>query len=169
MQSKTIIVTGASRGIGLEVARYCLNAGANVYGIGRSASENVQLFPEFPGKYCYQSLDLTTRHCSQSVFDGCMKEFGNVSGLVHNAGILDPISKICTADLDEWRKLMEINFFSGIELIQKCIPLLRETKGSIVLVSSGYHMNNSVLQSMHIKDGMPTVQAKQLLICSLQA
>ncbi|KAF5100725.1 hypothetical protein D0Z03_000767 [Geotrichum reessii] len=62
--------------------------------------------------------------------------FGHIDSIILNAGVLDPIASVADANIDDWRKLYEINFFSPLSLVSKAIPYLRTTSGRIVFVSS---------------------------------
>jgi NAD(P)-dependent dehydrogenase (short-subunit alcohol dehydrogenase family) len=136
---KSFIVTGASKGIGLSVTKILLENGANVLGIGRSdpsLASISELLTQFPS-FRYFQLDLSKPGAGTAIHSEFVKHFEEVDGVVLNAGIIQPITTIANANLDEWKKLMDINVFSQIDLLQKCIPSLRKKKGSVIFVSSG--------------------------------
>ena len=66
-----------------------------------------------------------------------MAEFGSLSAVIVNHGVLDPVQKVSDANPQEWRALFEVNFFSAFELVARAIPELRKTRGRVVFVSSG--------------------------------
>lgn len=66
-----------------------------------------------------------------------MKFGGKIDGLVVNHAALEPLKRIANSSVEEWKKLYDINLFSPLALVQAAIPHLRQTKGRIVLVSSG--------------------------------
>lgn len=68
---------------------------------------------------------------------------GKISGLVLNAGVLDPVSKLADANIAEWKKLYDINVFSIVGLLSKAIPHLRDG-GRVVAVSSGASVGSYV-------------------------
>jgi NAD(P)-dependent dehydrogenase (short-subunit alcohol dehydrogenase family) len=135
---KNYIVTGATKGIGLSVSRILLEEGASVLGIGRSdpsndAIQQLQIFPCFT----YFQIDLASPNAGSLIFDKSREYFDVIDGLVLNAGIIEPIDTIAKVNVQEWKKLMDVNVYSHIELLQKSIPTLRKGKGSVIFVSSG--------------------------------
>lgn len=64
-------------------------------------------------------------------------EFGSLDSVVANAGVLDPVAPIADADVEKWKNLFNINFFSVVELIKQALPHLKKSGGKIVAVSSG--------------------------------
>lgn len=60
-----------------------------------------------------------------------------LDGLVINHGVLEPVDRISEADVEEWRKTYDINFFSAVSLIKAALPALRSSKGRVIFVSSG--------------------------------
>jgi NAD(P)-dependent dehydrogenase (short-subunit alcohol dehydrogenase family) len=136
---KSFIVTGASKGIGLSVTQILLNNGANVLGVGRSnptMASIAELLARFP-TFRYLQLDLSQPGSGATIHSEFIKHFEDIDGIVLNAGVIQPITTIASANLDEWKRLMDINVFSQMELLQKCITSLRKQKGSVVFVSSG--------------------------------
>ncbi|TPX70336.1 hypothetical protein SpCBS45565_g01734 [Spizellomyces sp. 'palustris'] len=136
-----VIVTGASRGIGLAVTRILLSLNARVVGLGRSPSsahpELEALIPSHSTSFCYLSLDVTAHDAASIAVDSAVKKFGRLDAVVHNAGILDPIARVADADLDAWRRCLEVNFFAGISIFQQAANYLRNANGKFILVSSG--------------------------------
>ena len=71
----------------------------------------------------------------------CVTTYGNLDGLVLNAAVLDPLSRIDSPEstADTWRSHFDVNFFSLLYTIQASLPSLRKSElgGRIVFVSSG--------------------------------
>jgi NAD(P)-dependent dehydrogenase (short-subunit alcohol dehydrogenase family) len=128
---RVFLITGTSRGIGKAIAQECLKLGYGVLGISRSAKQD--LGPN----YEYIQMDLTEPMACQRAVNACIERFGRLDCLVHNSGTIQPIQTIATLHVADLKKLFDINLFSAIELIQLCLPMLRESRGSIILVSSG--------------------------------
>ncbi|PSR80867.1 hypothetical protein BD289DRAFT_484706 [Coniella lustricola] len=137
MAPKTIIVTGAGRGIGLAISQYLLKNSHNVVLVSRTESELEALKKEYPSQVRYLAADLTQFENATKVVDLAVGFGGKLDGLVVNHAALEPIKRIADSSIDEWKKLYDINFFSALAIAQAAIPHLRKTKGRIVMVTSG--------------------------------
>ncbi|KAK9318091.1 hypothetical protein V1524DRAFT_161969 [Lipomyces starkeyi] len=134
-----IIVTGASRGLGAAIARQLLSPPitANVVLVARTESGLKSFADEFPNQVAYLTGDLSTDKVNEDAIKLAISKFGKLDGIIFNAAILDPIAKISKADIAEWKKLYDVNFFSLIVALKEAIPYLQETKGKVVFISSG--------------------------------
>lgn len=66
-----------------------------------------------------------------------MQRFGGIDSLIVNHGRLEPVRRIATTRVSEWRQTFETNLFSAVELVVPALPALRRARGSILLISSG--------------------------------
>lgn len=133
LENKTILVTGASSGIGKATAVECSGMGASVIVTGRDEKRLDETYSELKGNRNVKILsDLTDMHD----FESLIEKLPVINGIVHCAGIADPVPfKFITREkLDN---IFSINFFSPVllskELIKRKI-LLRDS--SIVFISS---------------------------------
>lgn len=130
-----ILVSGASSGLGKACAIHMARLGHSVWAGVRSeksfkeiAKLNVKgLQPVY--------LDVCDEKSIVDCVSHIIKEVGIIHGLVNNAGIAvgGPIEGISMAD---WRRQFETNFFGQIRVMQECLPILRQSKGRIVNMSS---------------------------------
>lgn len=134
-----ILVTGCSRGVGLEICRVLLNEGHTVYGIARSfTSEFDELQKEYNKKLFFKSVDLSD---SENVKTNIFKEFISnkivLHGYVNNAAMAyDDI--ITNLSLEKLQAMYAVNVFTPM-MITKCVlrnMLLHHTKGCIIHISS---------------------------------
>ncbi|OQD73632.1 hypothetical protein PENDEC_c014G05747 [Penicillium decumbens] len=139
MAAKTIIVTGASRGIGLTIAKYLLSApqSHNVVVVARSIEPLQKLKEQYSKQVEVVNGDLADFSLAQKVVDAALKSFGRLDGMVLNHGILGQVGNIATADLKEWQQGFDVNFMSLVAFTKAALPALRQSKGKIVLTSSG--------------------------------
>ena len=111
-------------------------------GVSRSEEPLKQLASEYPDRFAYVAGDLLKDDTSKEVIKKAIDTFGHIHGVVLNAGVLEPVASIADANIDEWRKLYEINVLSPLSLASKAIPYLRFTSGRLVFVSSGASVSN---------------------------
>jgi NAD(P)-dependent dehydrogenase (short-subunit alcohol dehydrogenase family) len=122
----TAIVTGASRGLGLELARTLSGAGWHVIADARSGVD----LPGVTG----MTGDVTDPfHLAHLV-----EQAGSLDLLVNNAGALgpSPLPRLSDASLDALREVLETNVIAPLALIQLALPLLRESHGIVINITS---------------------------------
>ncbi|GBC61801.1 short-chain dehydrogenase [Desulfonema ishimotonii] len=142
--SPTVIVTGASQGIGADVARWLGKIGASVTLVARSAddlavvAEDVE---QLGGSALAFSADIAGQRACRRAVQETLKRFGRLDGLVNNAGIIEPIVPIAKTDPYAWSYNIEVNLFGAFYITQAAIPELRKTAGRVISVSSGAALN----------------------------
>ncbi|RDW66920.1 NAD(P)-binding protein-6 [Coleophoma crateriformis] len=134
---KVIIVTGASRGIGLATARFLLKGSNKVVVVARTAGPLEKLKEEFPGQVEFLAADLADFSVGTQAVSLALKAFSRLDGLIINHGTLSPVKRVADSTAEEWRAIFDVNFFSALAFISPAIPALRESHGRIVLTSSG--------------------------------
>lgn len=138
MKDKVVVITGASSGIGRAAAGLFAENGATVVAIGRNEGELSLLRDEtreFAGSVKVQLADVLEHSQIDRVLSETIQHFGQIDVLVNAAGIIKS-GDIENTSLDEFDRMMNINVRSVLNLMQKCIPHLEQTKGNIVNVSS---------------------------------
>ena len=113
---KRILVTGASSGIGAEISKTLSASGAEVIMVARDAEKLAAAARALDGS-AYYSVDLSDVPSVGGQIEAIIKERGPLDGFVHSAGIgtVRPI-KMCTYDY--MKNMMDINFFSFIEIVR---------------------------------------------------
>ncbi|KAI2632821.1 short-chain dehydrogenase [Xylaria nigripes] len=135
--SKVFIVTGASRGLGYAITQVLLKESHKVFMVARSEDELRKLKAENGDSVDYMSADLADFKAAPKVVEATLKAFGRIDGLVVNHAVLTPITKICDADAEEWRRAYDVNMFSALALVKESIPELRKSNGRVIFISSG--------------------------------
>ena len=131
LQGKTVIVTGAARGIGLVTAHYLHEEGAHVVATVRAESHLPQLKVD-DDRLIGRVVDVTDEEQVKDLVAFTVQTFGRLDGIVNNAGILIP-GTILDATLEDYQKTFDVNV-QGVFLGSKyAIPeLLKAGGGSIV-------------------------------------
>lgn len=138
---KVIILTGASRGIGLAIAHYLLKASHKVVVVARSEGPLKELDSQYPGQVGVLSGDLADFSLGQKAIDLAQSKFNQLDGVIVNHGVLDPVQRIANATAEAWRSAFDVNLFSAVAMTQAALPALRKTKGTILFTSSGASTN----------------------------
>ncbi|KAA6412540.1 MAG: short-chain dehydrogenase [Lasallia pustulata] len=139
MSSKTIIITGASRGIGLAIAQFLLRApeSTNVVLLARSKAPLEELRKRHPRHVRVLNGDLADFSMGGKAAELAVREFGQIDGLIVNHGMLPRTANVDDSDPEEWRQCFDVNFFSAVAFVKAALPALRKTKGCILFTSSG--------------------------------
>ncbi len=138
MREKTILITGASGGIGRAAALLFAENGWRVAAVGRNAAELESLRKEIQKKNGISeiySADLREENEAAKVVEETEKSFGQIDALINAAGIISN-GTIENTTLADWDEMMNINLRVVFSLMQRCVPYLEKSKGNIVNVSS---------------------------------
>jgi NAD(P)-dependent dehydrogenase (short-subunit alcohol dehydrogenase family) len=138
MAGQTVLITGASTGIGEACARFLAGNGWQVFAGVRRDTDGERLAAMGSGNIepvhidvtDADSIDLAIKHVS-NVTNGSLRAVVNNAGI----GVGGPIEYI---DLDEWRRQFEVNVFGQIAVTKACLPLLRSdgSGARIVIIGS---------------------------------
>ena len=134
MQKQTIIVTGASSGIGKEIAKYFLQNGDNVVINSTTTEKLEQVYLELGAgaNLAMVAGDVSNKQTGRQLVITAMENFGSVDVLVNNAGIFEtrPFLEVDEAYLDRFLKTnLKGTFFTT----QAVIPQMLKQKGGIVI------------------------------------
>ncbi|KAL0949483.1 hypothetical protein HGRIS_009536 [Hohenbuehelia grisea] len=134
-----VIVTGASKGIGLAVTGILLEKfNAIVVGLARTRTPELRAITS--ARFLFIECDITDESAVENAISVTKKAYGNVDALVLNAGVLEPFCRIASnTSLDAWKSHFDVNFFSLVSALKLAVPHLRSSSlgGRIIFVSSG--------------------------------
>ena len=137
MTGRTVLVTGGSSGIGLELARQLVARGNTVIVTGRDQHRLDEARQLLPSLHTFQS-DVRDPASIQTLFAAVTGQFPGLDTLVNNAGVMRNIKLAGERALADVTEEIEINLNGPIRMIQQFLPwLLKHPRGLIVNVSSG--------------------------------
>ena len=135
---KTVVITGASRGIGAEAAGVFAAAGANVALIARSSDAIEKLAAEIGEQAIALTCDVASYASVEGAIAKAKETFGSVDILINNAGVIEPIAHLASADPDEWGTVIDINLKGVFNGMRAVLPMMIASGGgNILTISSG--------------------------------
>lgn len=138
LTGKTVIITGASRGIGAATARAFAAVGANVVLLARSGEAIGALAREIGEKALAITCDVSSWSQVRAAVDQAAWRFGGVDVLVNNAGVIEPIAMLRDTDPAAWSKALDINLKGVFHGMRAVLPFMRKGGGgSVLTVGSG--------------------------------
>jgi malonyl-CoA reductase/3-hydroxypropionate dehydrogenase (NADP+) len=149
-KGRTVVITGGSLGIGLQLGRFLAIAGARVLLSARSEAKLREAREEIveelrgvgypnPGDrvHILADIDVGDEVSLQRLFDHSIELFGNVDFLVNNAGISGAEEMVVDMTLEDWNRTMFANLISNYSLIRKFAPRMKANGyGNVLNVSS---------------------------------
>lgn len=135
---KVVVITGASSGIGLALAREFSALGAKIV-VGARQEDKLKIIVEavetHGGKAAYAVTDVTREEDCKRLIDLAVERFGRIDVMICNAGI-SMRALFDDVDLDVLKRLMDVNFWGAVYCTKYALPWLQASKGSLVGVSS---------------------------------
>jgi NAD(P)-dependent dehydrogenase (short-subunit alcohol dehydrogenase family) len=158
LEGKTVLVAGIGPGLGRSVAIKAAEDGADVALVARSdetLDHTEKEVAAIGGRVAKIKGDVTNPDDCTRIAQTTVAELGGIDCVVYNAyAPWAGSSAFDGADLSDWRRAVEVNAFGALELIQACLPALKERRGNVVLISSrvirrphhgGYAMSKAAL------------------------
>lgn len=138
LRGKSVLVTGASRGIGAEAVRGFVAAGAHVGMIARDTAALRELAQDTGAVPI--ACDIADFAAVAQAVAQMQEQFGGLDVLVNNAGVIDPIAPLAQADPAEFGQLIDINLKGVFHGLRAAMPVL-PNGGTIITVGSGAAYN----------------------------
>ena len=167
---KTIIITGASKGIGKVIALRMASNGHRLVLVGRNEDELKQLLDDCKKFNCeciYIAVDLARPETAGIIISNCIEHFAGLDVLINNAGVANPFS-VENTPLDQWDLMMAVNARAPFLLCKKAIPYLKQSQlATIINMSSvvgrkGYVNQAAYTASKHALTGFTKALAKEV-------
>ncbi|MEM7719661.1 MAG: SDR family oxidoreductase [Pseudomonadota bacterium] len=138
VDGKTVIITGASRGIGEATAEVFAEAGANVGLLARSEGAISEIASRIGGNAMAVPCDVSDFSSLDAAIRSVEAAFGATDVLINNAGAVEPIAHLASADPDAWGKVIDINLKGVFYGMRAVMPtMIERAKGTILTISSG--------------------------------
>ncbi|WP_111979320.1 SDR family NAD(P)-dependent oxidoreductase [Algibacillus agarilyticus] len=139
LTGKTVLITGANRGIGLAFVKTCLSAGAkHILAAGRDLSALKAVVKLNPAVIKAIELDVTNNTHVQN-----LKTIKQLDVLINNAGIANGCFNLADNALDVAKKEMDTHYFGPMNICQTLMPVLRQSpNGAIINISSIAALSN---------------------------
>ncbi|MBU3032902.1 MAG: SDR family oxidoreductase [Pseudomonadota bacterium] len=136
--NKTIVISGASRGIGASAAREFASQGANVVLLARSTEALETLADEIGEKALALACDVADYAAVEAAFQRASTHFGSLDVLICNAGMIEPIARLEHAEPADWAQLINVNITGVFNMMRAGLPHLKAAGGGAVLtIGSG--------------------------------
>lgn len=135
-KQKVWFITGASKGMGLEVAKTVLANGDKVIATSRSLDEQIETIAEESGNLLPLKVDITNEEEVKSAIEKGINTFGQIDVVLNNAGyyLVGSVEEISD---EEFRKTINVNLFGMANVIRQVMPYLRKQQsGHIINISS---------------------------------
>lgn len=152
LANKTLIVTGASSGIGAAAARLFASEGANVVLAARRSDELQSVAEDITrggGSVVYRAGDVLDEAYAGVLTELALERFGSLHGAFNNAGVVGDMVAVPDMSIDNWNRVISTNLTSAFWAAKAQVPILKEQGGgSIVFTSSFVGFSNGGLPGM---------------------
>ena len=135
LRGKTVLITGAARGIGAETARRAAAAGANVALVGLEPEELARVAAQCGTNAAPFECDVTDWQALELAVEGAVERFGGIDVVMANAGIA-PAGMVRSIDPRAFERTVEINLLGVWRTVRACLPRVIERQGYVLVTAS---------------------------------
>ncbi|WP_167883246.1 SDR family NAD(P)-dependent oxidoreductase [Leptospira adleri] len=136
LKDKVIIVTGSSKGIGLEIGKKLLSNQAKVVFCSRKIEEEKTSLGIESKNAFFVNIDIRNKQSIHSAIEKVVNHFGSIDILINNAGDNGEVSKWLDSDPERERNIFETHVFGCLNMIRAVVPLMKE-RGSGLIINIG--------------------------------
>ena len=129
--AKTILITGASSGIGAFVAKLFLDRGWNVGLVARRKDKLDEIAKNYDNSLCLK-CDVSKEKQIENAFELMIDRFGEVNVLFNNAGIFTPQARIDQIDIKDWQKSIDVNLTGMFLSAREAFRHMKKNGGRII-------------------------------------
>jgi NAD(P)-dependent dehydrogenase (short-subunit alcohol dehydrogenase family) len=135
LAGKSVLITGAARGIGAELARQAAARGARVALVGLEPEQLVKVADELGPEHLWVEADVTDAEALKAAVQRTVDTFGGLDIVVANAGIA-PMTTVMTSSAHALARTIEVNLIGAMLTAHAALPEIAERKGHVLLISS---------------------------------
>ena len=129
MKDKVVLVTGANGGLGTNVTKAFLDAGATVVGTSRKIEQSEFNHPNFTA----MAAEISTREGAKILIDQLVARFGKLDVLAHTVGGFAGGRSIVETDDATFQRMLDLNLNCVLHILRAAIPPLRQTRGGRII------------------------------------
>jgi NAD(P)-dependent dehydrogenase (short-subunit alcohol dehydrogenase family) len=148
VQGKTVLITGAARGIGAETARRLAAKGARVAIVGLEPEELERVAAQCGQEAIWFETDVTDWDALDRAVSGTVERFGGIDVVMANAGIAIG-GLVKSTDPRAWERVVEVNLLGCWRTVRTCLPHVIERRGYLLPVASVAAAAHSPLMSAY--------------------
>ncbi|MGN6605656.1 MAG: short-chain dehydrogenase/reductase [Jatrophihabitans sp.] len=149
LPGKTVLITGAARGLGAEIARQVHARGANVVLVGRRLDGVQAVADELGQRALAAEADVSDFAALQRAAAAALEHFGGIDVVVANAGIAPPSDSVLSIDPDAFEHTVDIDLLGQWRTVRATLPTIVRRSGHIVVISSIYAFFNGALNASY--------------------
>ena len=135
VRGKTVLITGAARGIGAETARRMHARGANVVLAGLEPEELAARADELGDRAAWFEADVTDLAAMEEVVAGAVERFGGIDVVMANAGVA-PNGTVASIDPAAFERTIEVNLLGVFKTVRAALPHVVARRGYVLIISS---------------------------------
>lgn len=136
LKDKVVVITGASSGIGAEIALELAKHGAIPILLARSYDKLEKIATEIKGEHEIYQLDVTSTEQVQEVIEKIITKYNRIDLLINNAGF-GKFAYFVDAPIEDYEEMMDVNYFGMVRCTKAVLPyMLKQKNGHIINVAS---------------------------------
>lgn len=134
LPGRTFIITGATQGLGADIAKRFVEADANVVVVGRGREKGKEIEQRLGPRAFFVEADLSDDEAILSCIDNTISRFGSIDGLINNACIYDDPG--LAASREQWHRLLDVNLIGAAIFSAQVAKVMSEKGGVIINIGS---------------------------------
>jgi len=136
VRGRTVLITGAARGIGAETARHLAARGAKLALVGLEPELLERLAGELGDGAASWEADVRDAGAVGRAVDAAAERFGGIDVVIANAGIAPPVTTVAGVDPEAFERVIDVNLFGVWRTVRATLPHVRARRGYILCIAS---------------------------------